>query len=292
MDIRSIRTLVTVADHRSFQAAAKVLQMSISNVSLQMNALEEHLGVRLFDRSTRPPRLTEVGADFVAQSRELMVSWEKLGNSIHINQSQGTLKVGAVHTAVAGGVSVALGRLRKRDIGLFIQLHTALTTELIKQLQNHGIDCAIVTEPENPVLDMHFFPLAKEELGVIAHREVVGKDYRQVLSNNPYIRFNRQATLAQYIDAEIKRREIQINPIMEVTTLDAVESLVKNGLGVSVVPIGKNVRSLPRSIQTLPFTSPKVYRTLGLMVRDDCPRMHLVELLLEELYRAYGTVKQ
>jgi DNA-binding transcriptional LysR family regulator len=257
-----------------------------------MNALEEHLGVRLFDRSTRPPRLTEVGADFVAQSRELMVSWEKLGNSIHINQSQGTLKVGAVHTAVAGGVSVALGRLRKRDIGLFIQLHTALTTELIKQLQNHGIDCAIVTEPENPVLDMHFFPLAKEELGVIAHREVVGKDYRQVLSNNPYIRFNRQATLAQYIDAEIKRREIQINPIMEVTTLDAVESLVKNGLGVSVVPIGKNVRSLPRSIQTLPFTSPKVYRTLGLMVRDDCPRMHLVELLLEELYRAYGTVKQ
>jgi len=292
MNIKSIRTLVTIADHRSFQAAARVLNMSISNVSLQINALESHLGVRLFDRSTRPPRLTDSGAEFVVQCRELLLGWENLGDSIAQNRGRGRLKVGAVHTAVAGGVSVALGRLHKQDIGLFVQLHTDLTTELIKQLQKHSIDCAIVTEPESPVLDMDFFAIAKEALGVIAHRDAAGENFRQILDHNPYIRFNRHATLARYIDAELRRRDIQVNSVMEVTTLDAVESLVKNALGVSVVPVGKSVRSLPKDIRTVPFTSPPVYRTLGLMVRHDCPRMHLVELLLQALYHAYDTSNQ
>ncbi|MEJ2177975.1 MAG: LysR family transcriptional regulator, partial [Gammaproteobacteria bacterium] len=124
MDIKSIRTLVTIADQRSFQAAAKALGMSVSNVSLQIQGLESHFGAKLFDRSSRPPQLTELGAELVTRGRDLLADWETLCNSSIQNQTQGALKVGAVHTAVAGGVSVALGRLRKRDPGLFIQLHT------------------------------------------------------------------------------------------------------------------------------------------------------------------------
>ncbi len=289
MDIKSIRTLVSIADHRSFQAAANVLGMSISNASLQIHSLEEHLGVKLFNRSTRPPKLTEVGVEFVRRSRELLSDWESLSNSVIHSQTQGALKVGAVHTSVAGGVSVALGRLRKRDLGLFIQLHTALTPELIRQLQNQSIDCAIVTEPVNTVLDMRFISIAREELGVIAHQHASGGGFKEVLQNNPYLRFNRHATLAQLIDAELKRRDIHVNSTMEITTLDAIESLVKNCLGVSVVPIGKHVRTLPRGIRTLSFTSPPLFRNLGLLVREDCPRMHLVEFLLEELNRAYSS---
>lgn len=289
MDIKSIRTLVTIADQRSFQAAAKALGMSVSNVSLQIQGLESHFGAQLFDRSSRPPQLTELGAELVTRGRDLLADWETLCNSSIQNQTQGALKVGAVHTAVAGGVSVALGRLRKRDPGLFIQLHTALTPELIRQLENQSIDCAIVTEPVNPVLDMRFEKIAKEELGVIAHKKAEGDSYREVLQKNPYLRFNRHATLAQLVDAELKRRDIAVHSTMEITTLDAIESLVKNGLGVSVVPIGKHVRSLPRGIRTLPFVSPPLYRNLGLLVKENCPRMHLVQILLEELYRTYSS---
>lgn len=288
MDIKSIQTLVSIADHRSFQAAATALNMSISNVSLQVQALEKHLGEQLFDRSTRPPRLTESGVEFVLRSRRLLEQWEALGNSVGNPDSQGVLKVGAIHTAVEGGVAVALGQLRKRDPGLFLQLHTDLTTQLIRQLQNHRIDCAIITEPEIPVADMWFELIAQEELAVIAHHRAIGEDYREALESNPYLRFNRQATLAQLIDGELKKREIKVNATMEITTLDAISSLVENGLGVSVVPIGKNLRSLPGSIRTIPFTAPPVYRRLGLLVRNDNPRAHLIEILRQELVRAYG----
>jgi len=288
MDIKSIQTLVTIADHRSFQAAAMVLNMSISNVSLQIQALEKDLGEALFDRSSRPPRLTDTGVELVNRSRKLLQLWDELGSGVVGGDKQGMLKIGSVHTAVAGGVSVALGRLRKRDPGLFLQLHTDLTTQLVQQLQNHRIDCAIITELEKPVIDMHFMPIAKEELVVIAHREAKGNDYRDVLQNNAYIRFNRQATLAQLIDAELKQRDIRVDTAMEITTLDAISSLVKNGLGVSVVPVGKNLKSLSRGLRTLPFTDPPVYRILGLLARPDNPRRHLIDVLLEELQRTYA----
>ena len=288
MDIKSIQTLVTIADHRSFQAAAMVLNMSISNVSLQVQALEKDLGEVLFDRSTRPPRLTDTGVELVARSRKLLRLWEELGSSVVGGDKQGMLKIGSVHTAVAGGVSVALGRLRKRDPGLFLQLHTDLTTQLVQQLHNHRIDCAIINELEKPVIDMLFMPIAREELVVIAHRDAKGEDYREVLQNNAYIRFTRQETLAQLIDAKLKQRDIRVDTSMEITTLEAISSLVENGLGVSVVPVGKNLRPLSRSVRALPFTDPPVYRTLGLLARTDNPRRHLIEVLLEELQRTYS----
>jgi len=282
-----IKTLVAIADHRSFQAAASVLEMSISNVSLQVHAIESHLGVRLFDRGFRPPRLTEAGVDFVKRSREMLVVWDSLGNSISQGGEFGTLKVGAVHTAVAGGVAVALGRLRQHEPGLFIQLHTELTLELIRSLQNHSIDCAIVTEPSNILANIHFSPIAREELGVIAHVDCEGDNALEVLRRNPYLRFNRHATLSQHIESELKQRNVSIDPTMEITTLDAVESLVMNGLGVSIVPIGKHVRALSNNVKSISFGLPKMYRTLGLMVREDCPRMHLVDRLIAELKHVY-----
>ena len=284
-----IKTLVAIADNRSFQGAASVLNMSISNVSLHVQGIEETIGARLFDRGFRPPRLTEEGVDFVRRSRELLTSWDSLGSSVNQATGFGTLKIGAVHTAVAGGVAVALGRLRQLEPGLFIQLRTELTQELIKSLHNHSIDCAIITEPSIILTDMQFIPLANEELGVIAPIACDGENALEVLQNNPYLRFNRHATLSQYIEQKLKQRDVDINPTMEITTLDAVESLVANGLGVSVVPIGKNVRPLVDNVVAIPFKAPAMYRTLGLIVRDDCPRMHLVDRLrieLEEVYSA------
>jgi len=288
MDIKSIKTLVTIADHRSFQSAAMVLNMSISNVSLQVQAMENDLDEALFDRSTRPPRLTDTGVELVARSRKILRLWDELGSGVVGGDKRGILKIGSVHTAVAGGVSVALGRLRKRDPGLFLQLHTDLTTQLVQQLQNDRIDCAIVNELEKPFIDLDFMPIAREELVVIAHREAKGVDYREVLQNNAYIRFNRQATLAQIIDAELKQRDIRVDTSMEIATLDAISSLVKNGLGVSVVPIGKNLKSLSKGVRCLPFTNPPVFRTLGLLARPDNPRRHLIDVLLEELQRTYA----
>ncbi|NKB61039.1 MAG: LysR family transcriptional regulator [Gammaproteobacteria bacterium] len=289
MDIKQLKTIVSIVDHGSFQLAATALEMSVSNVSLHIRSLEQSVNSPLFDRSSRPPKLTESGHNFVIQARELLAQWNKFNESLIRNPNQGTLRIGSVHTAISGGVAVALGRLRKLDPDLFLQLQTALTPQLIKKVQNQTLDCAIVTKPPYPSMDVRFIEIAKEELSVVAHGQAIGDNFLEILTHNPYLRFNRQATLAAFIDDELQRRGIQVDATMEITTLDAVEALVKNGLGVSILPIGRGVRPLSRDLRVVPFHSPEVHRSLGIMVREDCPKMHLVELLVAELHRVYGS---
>src|SRR5262245_34290132 len=68
-DLSGLRALLLVADKRSFTAAAAVLRVTPSAVSQSVRALEERVGVRLLQRTTRSVGLTEAGERFVARLR-------------------------------------------------------------------------------------------------------------------------------------------------------------------------------------------------------------------------------
>lgn len=69
---RSIRVLIAVAEEGGFAPAAKRLGMSPPAVTRAVAALEEHLGVRLFRRTTRVVRLTDAGVRFIADGRRIL----------------------------------------------------------------------------------------------------------------------------------------------------------------------------------------------------------------------------
>ena len=68
MHTRSLRSLVKISQVHSFRDAAEQLGMTLSALSMQMKSLENVLGVDLFDRSVRPPRLTPIGRAIVGES--------------------------------------------------------------------------------------------------------------------------------------------------------------------------------------------------------------------------------
>lgn len=113
MDIRSLYTAVAVADFGSFANAARSLGMSISAVSVQMRTLESELGFTLFDRSRRPPALTDQGRLLVSHARDMLSRWEGLSETLAREIGGGILRIGAVHTTVSGIVPPALRRLSK-----------------------------------------------------------------------------------------------------------------------------------------------------------------------------------
>ena len=63
MSLTALRTLVAIAEHGSFAAAARALHLSQSAISTHMKALEAELETTLFDRTKRPPVLNEAGED-------------------------------------------------------------------------------------------------------------------------------------------------------------------------------------------------------------------------------------
>lgn len=291
MDIKSLHTAVMVADFGSFANAARALGMSVSAVSVQIRTLEKKLGFSLFDRSSRPPVLTEQGRLFVLHGREMLLQWEQLNDSLAREIRGGVLRVGAVHTTVSGIVPPALRRLRKRQPDLHIQLATGLSHELEEKLRRGTLDAGILTEAEDFPDEFRYRRFAEEPFVVICHRTIKGDDAVKILQTNNYLRFNRQARVGQLIDRALLDRNITVQSQMEIDTLDGVVTLVHEGLGVSVVPLRQGARMFLGNVRTVAFDDPPPLRRTGVLELKTNPRAHLVDLLFAELASVSGHVR-
>jgi len=286
MDVKSLYTLIAIADHGSFGDAGRAVGLSTSGVSLQVRALEDELGITLFDRSTRPPRLTEKGRALVQRARDVIAAWENLSDSLKRDATRGVLRVGAVHTSVSSMVPPALARLQGRSPDLHIHLMTALSHELDEAVKRGTLDAAIVSRPGQVDPALSYRAFVEEPLAVIAHESLAGDSDRELLERHPYVRFNRFARVARLVEAEFARRDIHITSRMEVDTLEGVLRLVSSLLGVSVVPVPRVGFDFPPEIRTVPFGAPPILRELGLVEPAINARAHFCDLLFEELSAA------
>lgn len=283
MDVKTLYTLVTIADRGSFAEASKVLGISLSAVSMQMRSLEEELDIKLFDRSRRPPVLTESGLYLTGRARELIDHWESLSESLKREATGAILKLGAVHTAVSGIVPPALRLLQNQGHGVEIRLTTGLTHELEVAVQRGELDAAVLTEPEVERRELEFHVVVEEPLVVIAHTSMKGDSDYDLLQGNPYVRFNRLAHVARMVQQEFDRRDIMVASAMEIDSLEGAIAMVANGLGVSVVPDRGLSQEFPSSIRKIPFGDPPLVRRLGLLMARGNPRRQFSHLLLDAL---------
>jgi DNA-binding transcriptional LysR family regulator len=148
MTIRNLRTLVSIKDEGSFAAAGEAIGLTHSAVSMQVKMLEDIYGAILFDRSQRPPRLTEPGENLVLRAREVLALYDGLalvldeGTDIH-----GVLKIGVIPTALTGIAPRVLSGMRGAHPLIQIQLTSAMSGEMLEMVRHNELDVALVSEP-------------------------------------------------------------------------------------------------------------------------------------------------
>ena len=281
MDVKSLYTFIAVVDHGSFAEAADALELSASAISVQMRGLEADVDMRLFDRSRRPPVLTQEGREFVIRAREVIAIWEDLSESLRRDANAGKLRIGAVHTAVSTILPLALRRLRETHPNLEIRLSTGLAHDLEASLRAGLIDVALSTGTPAVSAGYVFRTVTEQRLVVLAHADAPGADFRDILLSNPYVRFSRQARVGEMVERALDENGIQVQSAMEVDTQDGVLALVAAGLGVSVVPEHPGLRSSRFRVE--PLGNPPPLRRLGLMFDPASPRRRFCDLLGREL---------
>lgn len=279
MDIKTLQTLVAIADHGSFAEASDAIGLSQSAVSLRIKSLEDRLGAALFDRACRPPMLNSEGHAFVEKAREVIDSWEGLISEFEQAPTITTLRLGAVPSSVFGVLPPGLMSLREAEPQLKIRLTTALSDRLEEMVLKRELDCAVVSETVTLPPGLRRYDFAREQLTVIAPAGMAGETDTELFAAAPYIRFKKHAWAGQLIEQEIKRRAIRLNVAMEVDTLDGISHLVASGVGISVVPERPAANPFPDSIRPVPFGDPPVHRVLGLIERVDNRRGAITSLL-------------
>jgi DNA-binding transcriptional LysR family regulator len=126
--LEAMHVFVTVADLRGFAPAARKLRLSPSAVTRLIAALEEHLGARLLQRTTRQVTLTDVGARYLERARRILADVEEADGSARAERSQpsgrlvvsapvgfGRLHVGPVMSAYLKRYPDVTGELRLSD---------------------------------------------------------------------------------------------------------------------------------------------------------------------------------
>ena len=100
MTITQLEYIVAVDTYRSFVLAAEKCFVTQPTLSMQVQKLEDTLGVKIFDRSKQPVTPTEIGIEIIAQARVLLAESEKIKEIITDRQKElsGELKVGIIPT--------------------------------------------------------------------------------------------------------------------------------------------------------------------------------------------------
>jgi len=232
-----LRTLVAVADEKTFSAAANVVNVTHAAVSQQMQALESNMGVTLFDRTTRTPELTPLAIEIVTKARVLIRDYDNLLPSVLDEDGlYGDIRFGAMPTTLTGITPKAIAMYREKFPKIALRVSPDLTASMLNDLTRGKLDAALLTKPHLLPEDLEFRELADEPLELIAAVTETCNDPLELLRTRPFIRFNRMAVTGALIENWIVSKQIHVNETMELDSLEAIASMVNANLGVSIVP--------------------------------------------------------
>ncbi|WP_225612149.1 LysR family transcriptional regulator [Paracoccus sp. PAR01] len=280
VDTRQLKTLLAVVEFGSFSRAADAVHLTVSAVSQQIQALEQEVGASLFDRTSRPARLTAAGQQMAELADQLVRAAENAIDAISGRKLIGTLSIGSVRTSALSLLPRAMVKMNATHPDLHIKLRVASSETLLQDVLAGRIDAAMIAEHGNFPSALRWRPFLREPLWVIAPPGSPPLSAKTFLTTYPFIRFRANVPLAHIVDLELARLNLTLNEVAEIDTIAAITSCVANGLGVSVVPqvaIDDTAAELVRT----PFGDPQMFRQIGLVERRSASRV----VLIAELHR-------
>lgn len=149
MTITQLHYVLAVAEHQNFTRAAKKVHVTQPTLSMQIQKLEEELGVKIFDRDQKPIALTAVGKEIVQQARNIVDESERIHDIIDQQKGfvGGEFVIGVIPTVMSTLLPMFLNNFIKKYPKLNLKIEELSTSNLIEQLEEGHIDVGIAATP-------------------------------------------------------------------------------------------------------------------------------------------------
>jgi DNA-binding transcriptional LysR family regulator len=237
--LQSMRVFVRVAQRSGFAAAGRDLQMSPAAVTKSIAALEEHLGTRLFDRTTRKVGMTEAAHLYLERCQECLQAVDDADASVHARaqEARGVLRVTAPVDFGPTLMNLVVVNFMATNPGIVVDLR--LSNRAL-DLVEEGIDVALRVAPS---LDGQYVarPLAVTRLTVCGSPGYFKKHGRprvpQDLASHRNVVFNAGRLLDEWIFVRdgIQQR-VKLDPILISDNGEALRLAGQRGLGLAIGP--------------------------------------------------------
>jgi len=245
MDLKTLKSFITVAKHKSFSEAARELHTVQPAISRHILALESELGVSLFTRNSRDVSTTEAGEQLLKDANTILALAEQAKTQVKRahNGQVGTLNIAHLSSACLTFMAKLVSIYKSQ----FPQVHVALfemtATEQIEALKNDRIDIAFSRPLPSTISDefiTHNIYIDKLVAIVNQSHQLVNKQNIQLsqLQNEQFIIFNRDEALGLFDETIMlcKQSDFSPNIISQPRHMQTLVTEVAAGLGVAIAP--------------------------------------------------------
>lgn len=243
-DLYGIELVRLLAATGSFTQAAARAGLTQSAITRQVQGVEDRLGVRLFERTTRRVALTEAGTFFLEEARRIAGDVESLTQRMtsRFADAPPLVRIGFARSVGFAYYPGFVVESRRRQPELVMRISQDLSTKLLQQLEEGEIDVAVVTEPAK-LSDRLRAAYRFEDGFVFIAPESFPEPSRTIpsvlvrwASSHPWILLDENTETGRLMRRWLKSQNLDVQPVMQADNFDLIINLVAMGLGVSLVP--------------------------------------------------------
>ena len=285
MTITQLKYTLAVAEHGNFTTASDKCFVTQPTLSMQVQKLEEELGVVIFNRSTKPLQVTEVGQKVLFQAKKIVEESSRMNDVVSEEKGiiGGTLKVGIIPTVSSTLLPLFLNIFTKKHKNVELKIEEFNTETINQKLEDNTIDCAIAATPlnNNRIIErpLYYEPFVAY---VPEHHFLAGNKILEVddLSNGDILILkdghcfrNQVLNLCSFEDLN-KQYELKSG------SFETLINLSNNGPWMTIIPYLHSNNLSPKNLENIiPFEEPSPAREISMIYSKSQLKLPVINAL-------------
>lgn len=297
MTLTQLSYVVAVADHRGFALAANACFITQPTLSMQIQKLEDELGVTLFDRSKQPVEPTAVGEIIISQARIVLRDATQITELVK-NQTKevsGSVSLGVIPTLAPYLLPLFVQRLVKAYPKLRLTIHELQTEQIVEQISKGKLDLGILVTPlesnqivEHVLFNEPFYLYASPDHQLLKRKTIQKNDLNSgeiwLLSDGHCFR---DQALSLCRDIKSKSDDVS-NFRFESGNLETLKKMVDQGAGYTLLPYlaTREFVSREQKERVKEFATPVPTREVSLIHHQHYTRTAIIEAMTAEIRKS------
>lgn len=273
MHVKSLKVFCDVVGRRSFSRAADENGISQSGASQMVHHLEEHLGVKLIDRSKRPFVLTPEGEAYYEGCRKLVQRYYALEEEVRTlhQEVSGRVTVASIYSVGLSHMNAIVQEFIARHPRANVRLHYHHPDQVYELVENDQVDLGLVSyaKSSRTIKAMRW----REEPMVFVcspqHRLATQTSIQlSDLHDQAMVSFDVDLEIRREIDRTLAAARVEVNVVMEFDNIETIKRAIEIDAGVGLLPRPTVDRELAAgTLVALPLSDIEMVRPVGIIVR-------------------------
>ena len=295
MTFTQLEYIIAVDTYRNFSVAAAQCFVTQPTLSMQIQKLEEDLGIKIFDRSKQPVIPTEPGEEIIKQARVIIHEVKMMHQNIKDRKGlvEGELRIGIIPTLAPYLLPLFLQSFLNKYPDIKIKVKEMTTELLVEKLKAGRIDAGLLVTPlqDNSIIE---YPLFYEELVAYVSKSNAAFKKNYVLADDIdlkelWLLEEGHCFRSQIISlCELKKQSnVQSHFEYEAGSVETLRKMVEMNKGITILPELATIDfSVKQQNMIRHFKAPAPVREVSLVTHRNYVKKKLVDVLKEEVLKS------